>query len=142
MDILEYYKIPIAKKRVTVVGRSALVGKPIAQLLRNKGAEVTVAHSKTTDLAAETTKADILIVAVGKIGLIRAEHVRSGQVIIDVGINTIQGEKLEEEVGRRTLVGDVDTEAVKDIVAAITPVPGGVGPMTVCALFENLADMS
>lgn len=139
--LLAHYRIPLRGKKVTVVGRSALVGTPIAAMCRNEGADVTVCHSKTEDLAKETRSADVLIVAAGKPGLIGSHHVKAGQIVIDVGINTVKGEKLEEEIEGTKLVGDVDFEAVKDIVAAITPVPGGVGPMTVLSLFENVADL-
>jgi methylenetetrahydrofolate dehydrogenase (NADP+)/methenyltetrahydrofolate cyclohydrolase len=140
-ELLENYKIDLNGKKVTVVGRSDLVGKPIAAMCRNAGATVTVCHSKTVDLVADTKNADILIVAVGKPKLIGKEHINSRQVVIDVGINTILGEKLDDEIPGKRLVGDVDFEAVKDIVSAISPVPGGVGPMTVLALFENLVDL-
>ncbi len=156
-ELLNYYKIDLHDKKVTVVGRSELVGKPIATMCKNEGAVVTVCHSKTVDLGAETKPADIIICAVGKPELIRAEYVREGQIIVDVGINEIFDESLENESKnglkaesnkeiandpmRRKLVGDVDFESVKNIVAAITPVPGGVGQMTVLALFENLADI-
>jgi methylenetetrahydrofolate dehydrogenase (NADP+)/methenyltetrahydrofolate cyclohydrolase len=143
LELLEYYDVSIKNKKVTVVGRSALVGRPIAQILEHEGAIVTVAHSKTVDLKKETREADIIIVAVGKIGLITTDHVRAGQTIIDVGINDAVGHKLEEEAGRAKLVGDVDFEKVKAAIGpsgAISPVPGGVGPMTVLGLFENLAD--
>ena len=136
MDLLSFYKINPKGKKITVVGRSALVGRPLAQLFKNAGATVTVAHSKTTDLVTETRSADILVVAVGKSGLIRKEHVKPGQIIIDVGINRSKESK--------KIVGDVDFEAVSSVIGptgAITPVPGGVGPMTVLALFENLADV-
>jgi len=140
-EFLAHNAIPLLNKKVVVVGRSMLVGKPIAAMCLSEGATVTVCHSKTADLAAETKIADIIIVAAGKIGLINASHVREGQVVIDVGINTITGEKLEDEIEDRRLVGDVDFESVKDIVAATSPVPGGVGPMTVLGLFENLIDL-
>ncbi|MGC9605417.1 MAG: tetrahydrofolate dehydrogenase/cyclohydrolase catalytic domain-containing protein [Minisyncoccia bacterium] len=140
-ELLEYYKLGLFGKHVVVVGRSMLVGKPLAAFCLNENASVTVCHSKTVDLPEETRKADVLIVAAGKSKLITADHVREGTVVIDVGINTVKGEKLEDEISGRKLVGDVDFEAVKDIASAITPVPGGVGPMTVLALFENLADL-
>ena len=143
MELLEYYGIDVKEKNVTVVGRSRLVGSPIAKLMSNKGAIVNVAHSKTENLAQETLGADIIIVAVGMISLINKDHVRKGQIVIDVGINTVQGERLEEEIGKRKLVGDVDFLEVSKVIGdegAITSVPGGVGPMTVLALFENLID--
>ena len=131
-ELLDFYKISLRDKKVVVIGRSELVGKPVAAMCQNEGAVVTVCHSKTPDLVTETRKADIVICAVGKSGLIQVKHVKAGQVIIDVGIN-------RKEDG--TLVGDIDFESVKDIVAAITPVPGGVGQMTVLALFENLVGL-
>ena len=131
-ELLDFYKISLRNKKVTVIGRSELVGEPIAVMCQNNGAIVTVCHSKTPDLVSETKKADIIICAVGKLELIQAKHVKEGQIIIDVGINRTED---------GTLTGDVDFESVKDIVKAITPVPGGVGQMTVLALFENLADI-
>lgn len=131
-ELLNHYKIGLARKKVTVIGRSMLVGKPIAAMCEREGAIVTVCHRQTLDLAKETKAADIIICAVGKQGLITAKHVKAGQVVIDVGINRNEEERL---------VGDVDFEAVKDIVSAISPVPGGVGPMTVLGLFENLVDL-
>jgi methylenetetrahydrofolate dehydrogenase (NADP+)/methenyltetrahydrofolate cyclohydrolase len=132
-ELLAYYSISLKGKKVVVVGRSALVGGPIALLCKKAGADVTVCHSKTVDLAHETVQADILIVAVGKPGLITASHVKKGAVVIDVGISKIADESLK---------GDVDFKAVQDVASAITPVPGGVGPMTVLALFENVVDAS
>jgi methylenetetrahydrofolate dehydrogenase (NADP+)/methenyltetrahydrofolate cyclohydrolase len=136
-QLLTFYKIPIQGKKVCVIGRSGIVGAPIAAILRKMGGNVIVCHSKTEDLMKETLAADIIISAVGKAGLVTAEHVRSGQVVIDVGLSRIT-------VGEKTkLVGDVDFEKVSAVLGekgAITPVPGGVGPMTVLALFENLAD--
>ncbi len=140
LTLLDEYGISVAGKKVVVVGRSALVGKPTALALLNRDATVTVCHSKTERLSQETKSAVVIVVAAGKPGLITAEHVSEGQTVIDVGINLATGEKLEEEVPKRRLVGDVDFDAVEGIVAAITPVPGGVGPMTVLSLFENLAD--
>jgi len=130
--LLKQNSIELFGKKVTVVGRSLLVGKPIIAMCLNENATVTVCHSKTADLASETKRADILIVAAGKPGLITPSHVSPGQIVVDVGIS---------RGADNTLVGDVDFEAVKDSVAAISPVPGGVGPMTVCSLFENLADL-
>lgn len=140
-ELLEYHKISLFGKHVVVVGRSMLVGKPLAAFCLNENASVSVCHSKTADLVKETREADVLMVAAGKPKLISASHVREDAVVIDVGINTLKGEKLEDEVAGRRLVGDVDFEAVKGIASSITPVPGGVGPMTVLALFENLADL-
>jgi len=131
-ELLDDYHVSLEGKRVTVIGRSDLVGKPIAVMCEVAGATVTVCHSKTTDLAAETKDAEILIVAVGKPGLITAKHVSRDQVVIDVGISRLSDEQL---------AGDVDFTAVSPIVRAISPVPGGVGAMTVLALFENLIDL-
>lgn len=127
--LLNAYSIDIEGAHVVIVGDSLLVGKSCAVHLLNQNATVTICHDKTKNLAALTKQADILIVAVGKPGLISHFHVSPGQVVIDIGI-TRQADG--------SVVGDVDFESVKDIVAAITPVPGGVGPMTVVALFENL----
>ena len=144
-ELLDYYQIDLKGKKVVVVGRSALVGTPIARVCTNAGAEVTVCHSKTENLAEETKKADVLIVAIGKPNLIGKEHVKVGQVIIDVGINRAlnsldPAEYDDTNKPASTLQGDVNYDAVKDIVKSITPVPGGVGQMTVVALFENLVE--
>ncbi len=131
-ELLAFYNIDLFNKNVTVVGRSMLVGKPTAMMCLNQNATVTICHSKTKNLREETRKADILIVAIGKAKFINKEYIREGQIVIDIGIN-----RLEDG----TLSGDVDFQNVKDIVDMITPVPGGVGQMTVLALFENLVDM-
>ena len=127
-----------AGKHVVIAGRSNLVGKPLAMLLMQKAvggnATVTVCHTATPDLAAETRRADILIAAIGRRSAITAEHVRPGAVVIDVGINRI--EDPSRRSGQR-LVGDVDYEQVAPIAGAITPVPGGVGPMTIAMLLVN-----
>lgn len=133
LNLLNYYQIDVAGKHIVVVGRSMLVGKSTALLLLNQNATVTIAHSQTKNLQEITKQADILIVAIGKPMFIDASYVREGQVIIDVGINVeMNSEK------KRVLCGDVNLEEIKDIVSAISPVPGGVGLMTVVALFENL----
>lgn len=141
LSLLTFYKIPILGRHVVVVGRSTLVGKPIAMLLLNEGATVTLCHRKTRNQAVITTGADILIVAAGSAGLITKNHVSKGQIVIDVGINVAK-KKLEDEIGGKKLTGDVDFEKVERIVEAISPVPGGVGPMTVASLFENLVEAS
>ncbi|OQP05746.1 bifunctional methylenetetrahydrofolate dehydrogenase/methenyltetrahydrofolate cyclohydrolase [Geobacillus sp. 46C-IIa] len=120
--------IDIAGKHVVVVGRSNIVGKPVGQLFLREHATVTYAHSKTPDLAAITRQADILIVAVGKARLIGPEHVKPGAAVIDVGVNRLESGKL---------CGDVDFDAVKEAAGYITPVPGGVGPMTITMLLHN-----
>ncbi len=128
VSLLDFYKILIEGKKVTVVGRSLLVGKPTALAFLNRNATVTVCHSKTKDIKNEIKRADIIVSAIGKPKFIKKNFVKSGQIIIDVGI-TKTGEKF---------FGDVDFKPVSKIVRAITPVPGGVGPMTVVSLFENI----
>jgi methylenetetrahydrofolate dehydrogenase (NADP+)/methenyltetrahydrofolate cyclohydrolase len=128
IHLLEHYKIPIAGRVACVVGRSAIVGKPMAILLQSRDATVIQAHSKTKDLPSVTRQADLLIVAVGKRALIRAEHVKPGAVVVDVGIHRDAAGKLS---------GDVDFESVSNVAGALTPVPGGVGPMTILTLLEN-----
>jgi len=136
LSLLNYYNIPVKGKKVVVMGRSALVGKPIATLMINNGATVTVCHSQTVNPEEETRKADILIVAIGKPELVGAEYVREGQVVIDVGISSVINAD-----GTKKVYGDVDFESVKVIVSAVSPVPGGVGPMTVASLFQNLVEV-
>lgn len=138
ITLLDNYQIPLKGKKITVVGRSVLVGKPAVLAALNRDATVTVCHSETCNLSESTKTAEILIVAIGQPKIIGPEYVSSGQVVVDVGINTIAGESFEEEIDGKKFVGDVDFEKVKNIVGAITPVPGGVGPMTVASLFQNL----
>jgi len=126
--LLEYYKIDVVGKRVAMIGSSNIVGKPLAVMLSNRKATVTICNSKTVDLAMHTLNADIVCVAVGKPNLITAEMVRDGVIVIDIGINRLEDGKL---------VGDVDFENVSKKASFITPVPGGVGPMTVACLMEN-----
>lgn len=133
-SLLDFYSISVKGKKVVVLGRSELVGKPTALLARVRGGLVTVCHSKTEDVPSITKTADVVIVAVGKEGLIGKEYVSEGQVVIDVGIHS------QTHDGKKTLHGDVKFDEVSQVVSAITPVPGGVGPMTVSALFENLLD--
>lgn len=128
MELLKRYNINVEGKHAVVVGRSNLVGKPMSIMLTNAGATVTLCHSKTKDLAKYTKKADILIVTVGKPKLITADMVRRGTVVIDVGINRLES----------GLCGDVDYENVSKKCSYITPVPGGVGPMTVAMLGSNV----
>ncbi len=131
--LLSYYGIELFGKKVCVVGRSILVGKPIALMCLNENASVSICHSKTQNLEEETKRADILIVAIGKPNFINDNHVREGQIVIDVGISKdVDG----------NLCGDVDFAKVSPIVSMISPVPGGVGPMTVLSLFENIIDLS
>lgn len=128
IDILDEYEIPIEGKKVVVIGRSILVGKPIANMLTNRNASVSVCHSKTDDISFYTKNADIIVVAVGKAKYLKADMVKPNTVIIDVGINRIDGK----------LIGDVDYENVSELASHITPVPGGVGPMTVYELMHNV----
>jgi methylenetetrahydrofolate dehydrogenase (NADP+)/methenyltetrahydrofolate cyclohydrolase len=127
MDLLRRTGIELEGKRAVVVGRSLLVGKPIALLLLEQHATVTLCHSRTQDLAAEIGRAEVVIAAVGKAGMIRGEWIRPGAVVIDVGIN-------RTDTG---LVGDVEFETARERAAWITPVPGGVGPMTIAMLLRN-----
>jgi methylenetetrahydrofolate dehydrogenase (NADP+)/methenyltetrahydrofolate cyclohydrolase len=139
--LLDHYNISVEGKRVTIIGRSNLVGKPTALALLNRNATILIAHSKTPDLKTVCKRADILIAALGKPEFITKDFVSAGQVIIDVGINSVAGEKFDEEIPtKRKIVGDVNFKEVEPIVAAISPVPGGVGPMTVASLFENLLE--
>ncbi|MBD1918146.1 MULTISPECIES: bifunctional methylenetetrahydrofolate dehydrogenase/methenyltetrahydrofolate cyclohydrolase FolD [Cyanophyceae] len=132
MRLLEAAKIDPAGATAVVVGRSILVGKPMALMLLEANATVTMAHSHTPDLAAVMRQADILVAAVGRPGMITAADVKPGGVVIDVGIN-----RVEQSDGSARLVGDVDFASVEPVASAITPVPGGVGPMTVAMLLEN-----
>lgn len=128
IDILDYYNIDIEGKHAVVVGRSNIVGRPVAHLLTCRNATVTVCHSKTPNLSEFTKQADILVVAIGKAKYITADMVKGGAVVIDVGIN-------RDENGK--LCGDVDFEQVKEVASAITPVPGGCGVVTVAELLKN-----
>jgi len=128
MRLLEHAAVPVAGRHAVIVGRSTIVGKPLALLLLQKDATVTICHSKTADLASITRQADILVAAVGKAGIVSAQMVKPGACVIDVGINRLADGKL---------AGDVDFAGVKEVAGAITPVPGGVGPMTVAMLMAN-----
>jgi methylenetetrahydrofolate dehydrogenase (NADP+) / methenyltetrahydrofolate cyclohydrolase len=126
--LLDEYQIPVAGKHAVIIGRSNLTGKPISLLLLAMDATVTICHSQTRDLKSYTKDADILVAAVGKPKFINANYLKKGAVVIDVGINWMD----------KGIVGDVDFDSVSKTVSAITPVPGGVGPMTVAALLENV----
>lgn len=132
MQLLQANNIEVAGRRAVVLGRSILVGKPMALMLLEANATVTIAHSRTPDLPALTRSADIVVSAVGRSRFLNADYVKPGAVVIDVGIN-----RIETDDGQYRLVGDVDYEAVSPIASAITPVPGGVGPMTVTMLLHN-----
>jgi methylenetetrahydrofolate dehydrogenase (NADP+)/methenyltetrahydrofolate cyclohydrolase len=148
MELLQRHGIAVAGKRAVVLGRSDIVGKPMALLLMHADATVTVCHSRTRDLAAVTREGDILVAAIGRAGFVRPEHVKPGAVVIDVGINRV--EKREEARGlldgprladfeRKgyAIVGDVHAPSVREVAGALTPVPGGVGPLTIAMLMKN-----
>jgi methylenetetrahydrofolate dehydrogenase (NADP+) / methenyltetrahydrofolate cyclohydrolase len=128
MRLIEHAGMQIAGRHAVVIGRSNIVGKPVAMLLLQKHATVTICHSKTPNIEAITKQADILVAAVGRAKLVTAAMVKPGACVIDVGINRLPDGKL---------AGDVDTESVKQVAGWITPVPGGVGPMTIAMLLEN-----
>ena len=130
LEMLKYYGIDPAGKRAAVVGRSLVIGRPVSQLLLHADATVTLCHSRTPDLPAVCREADILIVAVGRAGMIGAEHTRPGQVILDVGVNSVEGK----------LCGDVRTEEAEETAAAVSPVPGGVGAVTPSVLMAHLVE--
>lgn len=127
LELLDRERVEIAGRHAVVVGRSEIVGKPAAMLLLHRHATVTICHSRTADLAGETRRADILVAAAGRPRLIRGEMVKPGAVVIDVGITRVEGR----------LVGDVEYESTAQVASRITPVPGGVGPMTVAMLLRN-----
>ena len=148
MEMLRRSGIAVAGKRAVVIGRSDIVGKPMALLLLHADATVTVCHSRTRDLAAVAREADILVAAIGRAGLVRAEHVKPGAVVVDVGMNRVTTaeeardllEPARQEVFARkgtALVGDVHFPSVRAVASAITPVPGGVGPLTIAQLMAN-----
>ena len=131
MEILSYYGIDPAGKRAVVIGRSLVIGKPVAMMLLQKNATVTICHTKTKDMSSETRRAEILIVAAGRAGVVGAEYVSAGQTVLDVGINF-------DASGKMT--GDADFAAVEPIVGAITPVPGGVGTVTTSVLMAHVVE--
>ena len=130
MRLLEVSGVELDGKNAVVVGRSNIVGKPMALLLLQKNCTVTIAHSHTKDLAAVTRSADILVVAVGRAGFITGDMIKPGAAVMDVGINRVDGK----------VVGDVDFESAKEVASCITPVPGGVGAMTIAMLMENTVE--
>jgi methylenetetrahydrofolate dehydrogenase (NADP+)/methenyltetrahydrofolate cyclohydrolase len=130
LALLDHYQVPLAGRHAVVVGRSAVVGKPVAHLLLDRNATVTICHSRTRDLAAITRQAEVLVVAAGRVGLIGASHVAPGATVIDVGTNaTTDG----------GLVGDVDA-GVAEVAGALSPVPGGIGPVTTALLLRHVTD--
>ena len=128
--MLKAWNVPLAGKEAVVIGRSNIVGKPVAMLLLNENCTVTMCHSRTVDLAAHTRRADILIAAVGKPRFVTADMVKPGAAVVDVGINRVDGK----------VVGDVDFKSVEKVAGYISPVPGGVGKMTICMLMENVIE--
>jgi methylenetetrahydrofolate dehydrogenase (NADP+)/methenyltetrahydrofolate cyclohydrolase len=148
MEMLRRSGIEVAGRRAVVLGRSDIVGKPMALLLMHADATVAVCHSRTRDLPSVTREADILVAAIGRAGLVRAEHVRPGAVVIDVGMNRVTDPALARELllpsrlpefesKGHALVGDVHAPSVQEVAGALTPVPGGVGPLTIAQLIAN-----
>ena len=131
MKMIEHTGVDLTGKEVVVVGRSNIVGKPVALMCLARHATVTICHSRTKDLAAVVRRADVVIAAVGRAEMIKGDWIKEGAVVIDVGVN---------RVGEKKLVGDVDFEGAKERAAAITPVPGGVGPMTITMLLYNTVE--
>ncbi len=130
LSMLKSCGVPLAGKEAVVIGRSNIVGKPVAMLLLNENCTVTLCHSRTTDLAAHTRRADILVAAVGRPRFVTADMVKPGAAVVDVGINRVDGK----------VVGDVDFDAVEKVAGYLSPVPGGVGKMTICMLMENTVE--
>jgi methylenetetrahydrofolate dehydrogenase (NADP+)/methenyltetrahydrofolate cyclohydrolase len=139
MEILRKEKIVTQGKRIVVIGRSDIVGKPMVALLSGKdeNATVTLCHSKTLNLRDHTIKADIVIVAVGMVNILTGSMIKDGAVVIDVGINRV---KNENAVKGYNIVGDVDLSSIKEKASLYTPVPGGVGPMTIAMLMKNVCE--
>jgi methylenetetrahydrofolate dehydrogenase (NADP+)/methenyltetrahydrofolate cyclohydrolase len=151
MELLRREDVPLSGRRAVVLGRSDIVGKPMALLLLHADATVTVCHSRTRDLASVTREADLLVAAVGQAGLVRAEHVKPGAVVVDVGMNRV--DDLEQARGLvaperllgfaakgYVLTGDVHAPSVSQVAGALTPVPGGVGPLTIAQLMKNTVE--
>ncbi len=150
LELLKRYQIPIAGRRAVVVGRSDIVGKPVALLLLHQHATVTICHSKTPDLPAVCREADILVAAIGRAAMITADYLKPGATVIDVGMNRVDDREEAARIFRdapeklasfdrrgSVLVGDVDPRAMREIASAYTPVPGGVGPLTIAMLMVN-----
>jgi len=133
MMIKDHLGDNLSGKQALVIGRSNIVGKPMAALLLKENCTVTIAHSRTADLAGEARRADILVAAVGRAKMVKGDWVKPGAVVIDVGMNRLP----PNEEGKSKLCGDVDYDEVKEVASAITPVPGGVGPMTIACLLQN-----
>jgi methylenetetrahydrofolate dehydrogenase (NADP+)/methenyltetrahydrofolate cyclohydrolase len=155
MEMLKRYKIPISGKRAVVVGRSDIVGKPMALMLLHENATVTICHSRTVDLAAQCREADILVAAIGHAGAITEAHIKASAVVVDVGMNRVTDARLARELlahdpGRlatfekngNILVGDVAPRAMQELSSYYTPVPGGVGPLTIAMLMANTVQLA
>jgi methylenetetrahydrofolate dehydrogenase (NADP+)/methenyltetrahydrofolate cyclohydrolase len=148
MELLARNDVPVSGRRAVVLGRSDIVGKPMALLLLHADATVTVCHSRTRDLPSVTREADVLVAAIGRAGFVRAEHVKPGAVVVDVGMNRVESAadaadllppERQAEFAQKgyALVGDVHAPSVREVAAALTPVPGGVGPLTIAMLMSN-----
>jgi methylenetetrahydrofolate dehydrogenase (NADP+)/methenyltetrahydrofolate cyclohydrolase len=140
IELLKRYKIPMAGRNAVVVGRSDIVGKPMALLLLHENATVTICHSRTADLPAECRRADILIAAIGRPAFVTADFIKPGATVVDVGMNRLSPEEMQAIFGdapSRALIGDVHPVQVAEIAGAYTPVPGGVGPLTIAMLMAN-----
>lgn len=155
IELLKRYRIPIAGKHAVVVGRSETVGKPMALMLLNENATVTICHSRTAHLAEECRRADILVAAIGKPAIITADHIKPGAVVIDVGMNRLTDETAARrlfaheptrlanfEKNGNVLLGDVEPLAMRELSCAYTPVPGGVGPLTIAMLMANTVQLA
>ena len=155
LELLKRCQIPIAGRHAVVVGRSNIVGKPMALLLLHENATVTICHSKTSDLAAECRRADILIAAMGRPAAITASHIKPGAIVVDVGMNRISDRNTVQslfahdparlaafEKNGSVLVGDVEPRAMQELSSAYTPVPGGVGPLTIAMLMANTVQIA
>jgi methylenetetrahydrofolate dehydrogenase (NADP+)/methenyltetrahydrofolate cyclohydrolase len=155
LELLRRYRIPIAGRHAVIVGRSNIVGKPMALLLLHENATVTICHSKTPNLAEECSRADILIAAIGKPAAIAASHIKPGAVVVDVGMNRIADRNTVHalfsddsarlaafEKNGSVLVGDVEPRAMRELSSAYTPVPGGVGPLTIAMLMANTVQIA
>lgn len=155
IEMLKRYGIAISGKKAVVVGRSEIVGKPMALMLLHENATVTICHSRTHNLAEECRRADILVAAIGKAALITGEHIKPGAVVIDVGMNRLTDEAVVQRLfahdsarlaafakNGTTLVGDVEPLAMRELSSAYTPVPGGVGPLTIAMLMANTVELA
>jgi methylenetetrahydrofolate dehydrogenase (NADP+)/methenyltetrahydrofolate cyclohydrolase len=155
MEMLKRYGIPIAGKKAVVVGRSDIVGKPMALMLLHENATVTVCHSRTHNLAEECRRADLLVAAIGRTAMLTADHIKPGAVVVDVGMNRVtdraEAQRLFADDPARlvafekngsVLVGDVEPKAMRELSSAYTPVPGGVGPLTIAMLMANTVTLA